>query len=770
MQHRSTVAEEAPLERAILCQQEGHLGQALREVEAMDAGARQEACAAVVLAAVGAVEEARAAIGNGPAGRRWGALRRWASGLAATATGEAAVARAELSAAAGALAEAGDPLTAYCVALDLAEHAGEPPGPPPAGLPASLVALAAGLGAPVQDAAGQESAASACPRARLARHRSAGRRADAAGDVAAAAAEWAAVVEVLEEQALGLPPRQREAFWAHAARRALRPTRAVPPSAHRPSSQERAGRLLEILEQLTSEQDLMRLLERITDSAVELTGAERGVVLLVNEDGRLVAEPGLVRVRGMRPEDAAVRFSRSIAEAVLIDGEPIVSVDAVHDRRLSEYLSVNHLELRSVACVPIRSRGATEGVLYLDHRLRRGRFGEPELSLLRAFASQAAIALANARLLAENEQRRRALECNNRELAQAKAELEQVLSTRTAELEEARQELGRVLGSGGTDYERHGIVARSEAMRRVLAVVDRVRETKVPVVVHGESGTGKELVARAIHYAGPRAKGPFVAVNCGAIPETLLESELFGHVRGAFTGADRDRRGLLQRASGGTLFLDEVADMPPKMQVELLRVLAEGTVTRVGGDAVEEVDVRVVAATRCPLHDLVAQGRFREDLYYRIAVVEVRIPPLRERPEDIPLLCQHFLRGFVERRAAPPRRLSREALERLCAHPLPGNARHLEHLLLNASVLAEGDAIAPADLALGDSEPAGALPPVPLASSWKGPATLDQYKDDEKRRILEALQEHGWNRARAARALGMPRRTFYRRLKEHGIQ
>jgi DNA-binding NtrC family response regulator len=271
-----------------------------------------------------------------------------------------------------------------------------------------------------------------------------------------------------------------------------------------------------------------------------------------------------------------------------------------------------------------------------------------------------------------------------------------------------------------------------------------------------------------------------VAVNCAAIPEALLESELFGHVKGAFTGADRDRRGVLTQADGGTLFLDEVGDMPPKMQVDLLRVLQDKRVRPVGAEHDDEVDVRVIAASNKSLGDLVARGMFREDLFYRLDVVDIRLPPLRERPEDIPLLCDHFLTHFAERDGVPMKRLSRDSLKRLAEHPMPGNVRQLEHVLLNAWVLVEGDVIEADDLALDpdgssvDRVAAERARRAVAAADGKSPSvpppqTYDDYRSDEKRRILEALEAAGWNRVRAAKALGIPRRTFYRRLKEYEI-
>ncbi len=570
-------------------------------------------------------------------------------------------------------------------------------------------------------------------------------------------------LQVWEDIALGLAPAARESFWAVVrpeGKGNLRSKKAPPPEPAR----DRTLRILELTKRLASEHDLDRLLERITDAAVEIARAERGFVLLPNTEGVLV--PRLIR-SSASPADPSVAFSRSIAEAVWIDGEPIVSVNAQGDGRLSEYLSVHKLMLRSVACLPIRGREGTLGVLYLEHRMRKGRFREEDLGLLMAFADLAAIALSNARLIERLGERERALQKARDAAEAARQEMERVLVARTDELMDAQVELERSRGDLKGGYERFGIIGRSPAMRKVFAVLDRVRGTDVPVVIHGESGTGKELIARAIHYTGTRAKAPFVAVNCAAIPDALLESELFGHVRGAFTGADRTRAGLLARAHGGTLFLDEVGDMPAKMQVDLLRVLQDGIVRPIGGDTEDEqaVDVRIISASNRALPELVKSGEFREDLFYRLQVVGVDLPPLRHRQGDVPVLVDHLLRRIAEKEGVARKRLSRAALERLSDHPMPGNVRQLEHVLLNAYVMTEGGTIGEEDLALPGAPTLERSEPRPEVVAQ----SLGDFKSGEKQRILEALETSGWNRAKAARALGMPRRTFYRRLKEHDI-
>jgi serine/threonine-protein kinase PknK len=588
-------------------------------------------------------------------------------------------------------------------------------------------------------------------------------------------------MELLEEQATALPRELRDGFWSAPERARIRKvlrgrSPASPPSASEPGRDARWARMLEITKRLASERDVDKLLERIVDSAVDLSGAERGFVLLVDPDGSLSART----VRdAARPDDPHVAFSRSIAEAVLIDGEPIITVDARADDRLSEYLSVHKLMLQSVACLPVRDVRGVQGVLYVEHRVRKGRFGPGDVELLLALADQAAIALANARDLEELAAQRRRLEETNEALEQAKEEIERLLDARTAELDETKRELVRARDTLRAGFERQGIVGRSDALRRVLSIVERIKDTTVPVVIHGESGTGKEVVARAIHFGGARGKKPFVALNCAAVPENLLESELFGHKKGSFTGADRDRVGVFVQASGGTLFLDEIGDMPAKMQVELLRVLQDQKVRAIGSEEEVLVDVRIVSASNKVLKDLVARGLFREDLFYRLNVVELHLPPLRDRPEDIPLLCDHFLAQIAKRESSAPKRISREALRRLAAHDLPGNVRQLEHVLVNACVMTDAERIEAKDLLLlgpwaedatvtEEEAPTSELPPT-LESGATPPSSEEEWKAQEKRKILEALEGAGWNRVRAAQNLGMPRRTFYRRLKEYGI-
>ncbi|MBL8601658.1 MAG: sigma 54-interacting transcriptional regulator [Myxococcales bacterium] len=614
-------------------------------------------------------------------------------------------------------------------------------------------------------------------------------------------------LEVLEEKAALLPPDLRGAFWSVSSRASLRdeavgrqgeaaPGRLWPATGltamgalrtgmgtvNAPTlmaSDERVLLLVELSRRLGEEDSLERVLQLAVRSAVELTGAERGAVLLAGASGQLEIKAREGGARGDGPDD---QFSRSIAETVWIDGEAVVTLDARGDRRFADFRSVHELNVSAVAAVPIRFRGRVLGVLYVESRRRRGQWAPSDVALMTAFAEQAAIAVEHWRVVEE-------LEARTQELERARVEIETLLESRTHELEATRSSLERAQEALGRRFTLKGLIGHTEAMRRVFALIERLRDSDVSVVVEGESGTGKELIARALHFSGNRAKGPFVVVHCGAIPESLIESELFGHVRGAFTGADRDRKGLIASAHGGTLMLDEVSEMSPRMQVELLRVLQDRKVRPVGGDHDESIDVRVVAAGNRPLQEMVSEGRFREDLYYRLAVVTVRVPPLRERAEDIPALAAHFLAGFADDQAGPRKRLSREALQRLVRAPWPGNVRQLRHVLESAVVLVEGEVIE-AD-ALGLADDARSLrPQAPQASHGAGggggapqvaSAEVDAESPEgggsltaarrasERARIVDALERANWNKVRAADLLGMPRRTLYRRLKEYGL-
>ena len=524
------------------------------------------------------------------------------------------------------------------------------------------------------------------------------------------------------------------------------------------SVEERFYRLLEIYRQVNSELDPERLLGLVMDTSVELTGAERGFLLLGSSPDDLQVE--VARNLELGGEEAA--YSRSIADKVFTTGQPVITVSARNDPRFKEYLSVHQLQLESVLCIPIHARESIAGVLYMESRFQTGRFTPADQRLLMAFGDQVAIALTNARLLSDNIQKARKLEQAKQEIEALAEERGRLLNKRTRQLEQARKDLvetRRMLQSRAGMF---GMVGRSAPMAKLFHLVERVSSTDVPVLIEGESGTGKEMVARAIHENSPRKKKRLVSVNCAAIPEGLLESELFGHVRGAFTGADRERKGLFLTAHGGTLFLDEIGDMPARMQVDLLRALQEKTIRPVGAQKDIQVDVRIIAASNKPLAALVQQGAFREDLFYRLKVVTLELPPLRQRADDVPLLVDHFLDLIAGQMNCAKKHLTRAALRRLMDYSWPGNVRQLEHALMNASVLADTDELDQDDFTLE-------APTTRKDDRQSSPLTGQQRQIREKEQILEALEACNWNKSKAARRLGMPRRTFYRRLKNYQI-
>ncbi len=306
-----------------------------------------------------------------------------------------------------------------------------------------------------------------------------------------------------------------------------------------------------------------------------------------------------------------------------------------------------------------------------------------------------------------------------------------------------------------------GLIGRAPAMRRVFQLIENLEHSEATVLITGESGTGKEMVARAIHAHSPRRDGPFVAVNCGALPADLLESELFGHVRGAFTGAVRDRVGRFELASSGTLFLDEIGDLPPPLQVKLLRVLQERTFERVGESKTRQTEARIVAATNVDLDRARAEGRFREDLYYRLRVVPVHVPPLRERREDVEILARHLFHRACLRNGRELI-LSPQALRALLAYPWPGNVRELENALEHAVTLCRGQTVQPEDLPAEITT----RPAAPHVPATPGPAPAAT----EREQIRRALIDHNWSRGAAARALGMSRTTLWRKMRELGIR
>jgi len=309
----------------------------------------------------------------------------------------------------------------------------------------------------------------------------------------------------------------------------------------------------------------------------------------------------------------------------------------------------------------------------------------------------------------------------------------------------------------------HGILGKSSAMRQVFDLISSAAQSEAPVIIYGDSGTGKELVASAIHKLGPRRKAPFIKVNCAALSESLLESELFGHVKGAFTGADRTRVGRFEAANGGDIFLDEIGDLPLSTQVKLLRVLQEKEIEKVGDHRPLSIDVRILAATNKDLNRLMEEGRFREDLYYRIGVIPIYLPPMRERREDIPLLVETFINRIRLKTDKPITGMSKEALDLLFHYDWPGNVRELINVIEYSFVLCHEGEIMPNHL------PARVTGKEPRVTP-KGRATKRQSDDQERKRILQALESSGGNQSEAAKILGISRVTLWKRLKAFDIQ
>jgi transcriptional regulator with GAF, ATPase, and Fis domain len=400
--------------------------------------------------------------------------------------------------------------------------------------------------------------------------------------------------------------------------------------------------------------------------------------------------------------------------------------------------------MRSSLRVPIRLEGRTVGALSF-HAREVGRYAEEDVELARRVADQVALAFSHQKLLEETKR----TEDARREAAR----LEERVRALADELE-SRDGFGRIVGA-------------APAWRSVLVQASKVAPTETTVLLTGESGTGKEVVARAVHRASPRSSGPFVALNCAALPEQLLESELFGYEKGAFTGAHAPHPGRLEQAAGGTLFLDEAGETSPLVQAKLLRVLETREFQRLGGARVLRADVRVVAATNRDLHAAIARGEFREDLFYRLSVFEIRLPPLRERPEDVLLLTERFLEDLSRNVGRPAPGVSREARELLLSYSWPGNVRELRNALERAVILCEGGlvqvehlpiAVARRAVARAASAAAVELPP--------GGLDLDAL---EKTLVGQALERAKNNRSRAARLLGLSRAQLYTRLERYGL-
>ncbi|MFZ5892229.1 MAG: sigma 54-interacting transcriptional regulator [Myxococcota bacterium] len=483
-------------------------------------------------------------------------------------------------------------------------------------------------------------------------------------------------------------------------------------------------RLQTFSERLMTKRSVDELLETLLDDVIELTGAARGLVLWVDPQESGEAVPRVRASRNVQREaiqDTSFAMSDSIVKKVIETRRPVIVSDALTDTTFGKSESVIALKLSSVMCVPLLNQGEIVGALYVANDEIKHLFDRRQLDLLTVYASQASLILQNAMLLS-------ALRADKEKLS--------------AELSDKR--FGEIIGA-------------CPSMMEVFRKLQKVAATDISVLITGETGTGKELIARELHRRSNREKGPFVSVNCGAIPENLIESEMFGHVKGAFTGAIASRPGKFQQADGGTLFLDEVGELPHQLQVKLLRALQERMVFRVGDNRPEKCDIRIVAATNRNLDEMIKNGEFREDLYYRLNVVNLWLPPLRERGDDVFIIAKALLSKYAEELNSPVRGFSPLALTAVRKFGWPGNVRQLENRIKKALVLCDKTLLGPEDLDLGEDAQAPIVP-------------LEKAKEDFQRRyVLEVLERNNGNRTQTARDLGVDPRTIFRYLeKEQG--
>ena len=479
------------------------------------------------------------------------------------------------------------------------------------------------------------------------------------------------------------------------------------------------NRLKEISSWVSSVQDLDKTLELIIESATRLMNARAVSLLLLDEKTKSLYFKVATGEKGEEVKEFRVRLGQGIAGHVAAAGEALLIPDVSKDPRWYKEISESvRFETQSIACVPMKLEGAVIGVVQIIDKQDGSLIDEQDLDQLSEFASLAALAISSAKKFEEVKR----------------------------ENEGLRRELGA----------RHKIMGKSRSLDKVINDAIKVAKSKASALITGESGTGKELLARLIHEAGPRKNKPLVILNCAALPESLLEDELFGHEKGAFTGAISRKIGKFELAHEGTIFLDEIGEMTPGMQAKLLRVLQEGVFYRVGGNVPISVDVRVLSATNRNLEKEVSENRFREDLFYRLNVVQINLPPLRERTEDIPLLAEHFLNMFKEETGIANLKISKEAMEKITQYDWPGNIRELRNAIERAVVMRDGDTIRAEELPIKSTRP-------PISGLQVGltlETALNQFK---KEFIIMNLRHTSGNRSKAAKVMDI-QRTYLSRL------
>ncbi len=495
--------------------------------------------------------------------------------------------------------------------------------------------------------------------------------------------------------------------------------------------------LLSVLRMLTGAIELDEVFDAIEAAVFEAVPKATHLTLALRDDSG--DKPTYVavttRVRGRTDKNGeAVPISKSVVRKVVEQRAAVLAADAM--REVGETASIMGAKILSTMGVPLWRGEEILGVLQVDNRAQPGMFKDRDLEMLMLVGQQASLAVHNARLY--------------RQVKQA----EMSARTENSFLKQRAQK----------KFE--GIIGDSREMKNLFEKMAKVVDTRVSVLIEGETGTGKELVASAVHYQSRRRDRLFIAQNCAALPETLLESELFGHKKGAFTGATEDKKGLFELADGGTLFLDEIGEMPLGLQAKILRVLQEGEVRPLGSGTVKNVDVRIVAATNRRLEDEVAAGRFRQDLYYRLQVFPVRIPALRERREDIPTLATHFLKRYTQELGKPVAGFSQQAMELLMSYDFPGNVRELENEVQRLVIQCE-----PGGYVMAEHLSPRIRNIEGLLDKIRAPrGTLkDMIEHIEKWLLIEALREHGNNKSATAKTLGITREGLHKKLKGYGI-
>jgi Nif-specific regulatory protein len=497
--------------------------------------------------------------------------------------------------------------------------------------------------------------------------------------------------------------------------------------------------------------DLNDVLVAISDAAFDLVlGATHVMIVLRDDDDEQTRPtpaagyvPVMTRVRGQDgPSSSPIPVTRSVFRKVIAERAAVAAADAPREVGQSE--SLLGTQIRSVIGVPLWKGDEILGVLQMDNRESSGVFTSADLEVMAVLAHNASLAVANARLVKRLRSAEERLRKENQFL-------------------KGREESRRTGGRGNSEQQ---IIGQAAVMRALAEQLAKVVDTKVTVLVEGETGVGKELVAAAVHYRSRRRDKLFVSQNCAAMPENLLESELFGHKKGSFTGAHEEKKGLFEIADGGTLFLDEVTEMPLSLQSKLLRVLQEGEIRPVGATAEKRVNVRIVAATNRNMEKEVAEGRFREDLYYRLKVFPLRVPPLRERREDIPVLVEHFLARYSTELGKPVAGVTQQAMELLQAYDFPGNVRELQNEVQRLMIQIDaGGFVTPELLSPRIRQIEGVVDRVKPA---KG--TLKEMMDQLERWLLiESLREHSNNKTAAAKSLGITREGLHKKLRSFGL-